>query len=273
MTIFQAVILGIVQGLTEFLPISSSGHLVIVPFLLQWKLQPEIVFSFDVLVQMGTLAAVIVYFWKDLIEIAVAFIRGLIERRPFDTYASRLGWYLILATIPASLAGLLIKDAVEQAFHSPIATACFLLVTAAILVLAEYLGKRQRPLQTMTWKDAVWVGCSQIASLFPGVSRSGATIAGGLLRNFNRADAGRFSFLMSIPVMVGAGGLSILDLFDIPNLSSFLLPLLLGTLAAAVVGFLAIHWLLRYLTQHSLRVFAIYCAIAGMITLVVAYVR
>jgi undecaprenyl-diphosphatase len=154
MTFLQALILGIVQGITEFLPISSSGHLVLTPFLLGWNIPEDQKFSFDVLVQMGTLVAVFVYFWKDIRTIVIEFIQGLIKRQPFGTPQSRLGWYLILASIPAGIFGILLKDYVEEAFSSPILTAFFLFGTATLLFMGERLGKRNRTLTETNWKDA-----------------------------------------------------------------------------------------------------------------------
>lgn len=144
MTLFQSILLGIVQGLTEFLPISSSAHLVIVPYLLNWQIPPEQAFVFDVLVQVATLVAVIAYFWKDLVAIARSVMQGIIQKAPFAKSEARLGWLLILASIPAGLFGLLVKNAVELAFNSPVTTSLFLLVTAGLLVVAELIGKRKR---------------------------------------------------------------------------------------------------------------------------------
>lgn len=273
MNILQALILGVIQGLTEFLPISSSAHLVLVPYLLNWQFPPEQVFPFDVLVQLGTLLAVIVYFWKDLWSIAVGFIRALLAGKPFRDEPARMGWYLILATVPAGILGVLIKDQVEAAFHSAAATALFLFVTAGFLLAAEQFGKQQRGLDQFNWKDALWMGLFQAMSIFPGVSRSGSTITGGMTRNLTRTAAARFSFLMSIPIMLAAGLLSVLDLKDTPGLSSFLPVVAAGFAAAAVVGYLSIHWLLSYLGRHSLRAFSIYCAALGALVLIVAYVR
>lgn len=273
MSILQAIILGIVQGLTEFLPISSSAHLVLVPFLLGWELPETQVFVFDVLVQVGTLAAVIIYFWKDLLAIAVAFVKGIWQRKPFAETDSRLGWFLILASIPAGIFGLLIKDQVEAAFNSPVATAMFLLVTTLLLSLGELLGRRSRTLEKLTWIDALWIGAAQALSIFPGVSRSGSTIAGGLLRHFDRKSAARFSFLMSIPIMLAAGGLGVKDLLDVPNLTAFLPAVIAGFVAAGVVGYFAIGWLLKFVASHSLRVFAVYCTALALLTFFLAYAK
>lgn len=273
MTLFQSILLGIVQGLTEFLPISSSAHLVIVPFLFGWNIPIEQAFPFDVIVQLGTLLAVIVFFWRDLWAIIKAFVLGLVNRKPFADPQARMGWYLILATIPAGLLGLLVKKYVEAAFSSAVATACFLLATALILFVAEKIGKRSRTLTSFNWLDALVMGLAQAVSIFPGISRSGSTIAGGLTRNLDRPSAARFSFLMSIPVMLAAGLLSVLDLRGAPGLSSFLPVLLAGFAAAAVVGYLSIRWLLSFLVRHSLIPFSIYCLAAGVLTLIVAYAR
>ncbi len=269
MTIFQSIILGFVQGITEFLPISSSGHLVLVPTLFGWQIPQEQIFPFDVLVQLGTLVAVIVYFWKDLWLIIVSFIRGILSKKPFESNESKLGWFLILATIPAVLGGLLVKDIVEQAFNSPIATSVFLFVTAALLFFSETYGKQNRKSEEMTWLDALIIGVFQMVAIFPGVSRSGSSIAGGIFRNINRKDAARFSFLMSIPVMLGAGVLSIFDLLDISNLSTFIPSMVTGFVIAMIVGYFSIHWLLKFLTNHSLKGFAIYCILIGFVGLLV----
>lgn len=271
MSPLQTIILGIIQGLTEFLPISSSGHLVVIPSLLGWGPFPqEDVFVFDVLVQVATLAAVFVYFWHDLWEIGRAFFSGLIKRQPFETRSSRLGWYIILATIPASLIGLLIKDQIEAAFSSPSAVALFLIGTAALLVIGERLGTRQRSYQSFTWRDALQMGLFQVLALFPGISRSGSTIVGGMLRDLDRPAAARFSFLMSVPVMLAAGLLAVIDLLRMPHLGELLPSYALGFLAAAVVGYLSIRWLLGYLAKSSLYVFAGYCAGLAALTLLVS---
>lgn len=268
MTLLQAIVLGIVQGITEFLPISSSAHLVLTPFFLGWDIPSEQIFPFDVLVQVGTLMAVFAYFWKDIFRIVAAVLRGLWQRKPFAEPQARLGWNIAAASVPAGIFGLLLKNQVEQAFHSTVATALFLFVTAALLLLAEALGNRQKSIDGLRWKDALWIGLAQALAIFPGVSRSGATIAGGMTRNLSRGDAGRFSFLMSIPVMLAAGLLSLLDLPANLLHGGYPWMLLAGFLTAAAVGYLSIGWLLRFLEHHSLKVFAYYCIAIGLITLV-----
>ncbi len=273
MSFLQSLILGIIQGLTEFLPISSSAHLVLVPYILNWSIPESQIFPFDVLVQLGTLAAVIIYFWKDLWRIIKAFVTGILQRKPFDTEDSRMGWYLVLATIPAGLAGVFLKDTVEAAFNNPRITAIFLFVTAVLLVAAEFFGRRTRKLEKMTWLDALWVGIFQAFSIFPGISRSGSTITGGMTRNFDRPSAARFAFLMSIPIMLAAGIFSLPDLIKVPDLGSFLPILIVGFIAAGVVGYLSIHWLLSFLTKRSLIYFAAYCVLLGSAVLIIMGIR
>jgi undecaprenyl-diphosphatase len=265
MSIFQAVVLGIVQGLTEFIPLSSSAHLVLVPALVGWTFTKDAAFVFDVLVQLGTLVAVVVYFRRDLVELVQAALEGIVRMRPLEAPMSRLAWLLVLATLPAIVAGLLLKNLVEQAFSSPIAASAFLIFTAFWLAVSEWLGRRERDLTGLTGLDALWIGFAQVLALFPGVSRSGATIGGGLMRNLDRPSAARFSFLMSIPVLLGAGVIALRDLLQMAELNRLITPVVAGFLTAAIVGYVSIRWLLNYLSTHSLRWFAAYCGVVGMI--------
>ncbi len=271
MNFFQAFILGMIQGITEFLPVSSSAHLVLTPFYFGWQIPEEQIFPFDVLVQVGTLLAVIIYFRKDLLVILSEVMRGLQSRQPFTSPSSRLGWLLVVASLPAGFAGILLKDTVEAAFKSPVSVAFFLIGTAALLWLAENLGKRDRNLSSVSWFDALWIGIGQAFALFPGISRSGATIAAGMTRHLDRRSAARFSFLMSVPVMAAAGLVGLVDLLKVPHLVAFLPSMVTGFVTAAVVGYLAIHWLLGFLARHSLRSFAIYCLTLAAITLIFSY--
>jgi undecaprenyl-diphosphatase len=268
MTTFQAIILGIVQGITEFLPISSSGHLVIVPHLVGWEIPPDQTFVFDVLVQLGTLVAVIVYFWADLWTVISVTLKSIGKPNFFTKPEVRLGINLIIATIPAVVIGFLFKDTVEAAFNNPTATAYFLLFTAALLVAAERVGKRARGIGDIRWLNALWIGIFQALALFPGVSRSGATITGGMVNHLKRPEAARFSFLMAVPVMIGAGVLATFDLAQLPDLSTFAVPMLTGFLTAGVVGYLAIHWLLRYLAEKTLYVFVVYLVVFSLVSLI-----
>jgi undecaprenyl-diphosphatase len=274
MTIIQAIILGILQGLTEFLPISSSGHLVILPFFLNWSLPEKESFIFNVLVQLGTLVAVIFYFRKDLINILSGFFKNLFKGTPFATHEARMGWLLIAATIPAGLAGLFLDDLVEQTFTSPLFAGIALLITAILMALAEKVSKNIGETFDITLWDAIVIGLFQALALFPGISRSGSTIAGGLFRHKKRQAAGRFSFLMSIPIMLAAGALSTYDMVtEVPDLGAFLPVMLIGFLTSMVVGYLAIRWLLKFLVNHSLAYFSIYCAVLGGLTIILWFVR
>ncbi|HEY60850.1 MAG TPA: undecaprenyl-diphosphatase UppP [Anaerolineae bacterium] len=267
MTLIQAILLGIIQGITEFLPISSSAHLVIVPYLFNWQFPQEQIFPFNVLIQTGTLAAVIIYFHNDLQDIFTAILEGIKNRKPFEEPASRTGWLVLIATIPAGLIGLSFKKLIEDLFSNPPAVAFFLFGTAFLLILAEVIGKRHREFENLNWKDSLWIGCFQALSVFPGISRSGACIAGGMTRNMERKASGQFTFLMAIPIMLAAGILSIVDLLAIPNLVEFLPILLAGFTTAAIVGYFAIGWLLNFIHQRPLFIFAGYCALLGALTI------
>jgi undecaprenyl-diphosphatase len=273
MTLFQSILLGIVQGLTEFLPISSSAHLVLVPHLLGWQIPAEEAFVFNVLVQVATIVAVFAYFWKDVNDILAGMWSALRQRELLANPQARLGWNIVVATLPAGILGLMLKDAVEAAFNSPTITAVFLLCTAALLVIAERFGRQNLPIDRLTWIDAMFIGLYQAIAIFPGISRSGSTIAGGMARNLSRADAARFAFLMSIPIMLAAGLLAATDLIGLPNLGSLLPVFIPGFIASAVTGYLAIRWLLGYLVRHSLAVFAIYCAALALLVLALNFIR
>ena len=268
MSIFQAIVLGIIQGLTEFLPISSSGHLVILPFFLNWQLPQKEAFIFNVLVQIGTLVAVLITFRKELRDILVGFFQQLGKGTPFATPEARMGWLLIVATIPAGLAGLFLKDVVEQTFSSPLFAGIALLVTGLIMVIAERVNLRIKESTDITLLDALVMGGMQALALFPGISRSGATIAGGMMRHIHRKDSGNFSFLMSIPIMIAAGGLSTYEMLtEVTNLSEFLPIMAVGFITAGVVGYLAIRWLLTFIKSHSLVYFSAYCFVLGAVTI------
>jgi undecaprenyl-diphosphatase len=264
MNILQSFILGILQGLTEFIPVSSTAHLLIAQHIMGIDPADTGLFIFNVLVQLGTLLALIIYFAKDLWSIIKGFFA-----KPFSTPENKLAWYIIIASLPALIAGYLLKDAVQALFKTPLLEAAIrLLITAVVLSLAEWLGNRSRDLEKMTWLDALFIGIAQVIAVFPGASRSGTTIAGGMALGFDRKSAARFAFLMSVPVMLAAGGYQSLDLLKMTGLGSFLPLIAVGFVTAAIVGWLAIKWLLSYLNKHSLYLFAAYCAIAGVTCLI-----
>ncbi|NMC13708.1 MAG: undecaprenyl-diphosphatase UppP [Chloroflexi bacterium] len=271
MTILQSIVLGIVQGLTEFLPISSSGHLVLVPLFLNWHIPLKEAFIFNVLVQIATLIGVIAYFWKDLIGIFGSFIMSLLGKESWQADNTRLGWLIIIATIPAGVLGLLIKNTVEAAFASPKAVGVFLIITALMLLIVERLTKQYASLNQLNWKDALIIGFFQALSIFPGISRSGSTICGGMIQHLPRKDAAKFSFLLSIPIMLAAGFMEIIDLFQTPNVNQLLPVFLPGFFVAAITGYLSIRWLLTFLHQHKLNIFSFYLIIIGLITLILPF--
>lgn len=271
MTIFDAFLLGVVQGLTEFIPVSSTAHLLIFEKLLGIPVDARL-FSFSVIIQLGTVVAMLAFFWKDILAITTAFLLGLYHKKPFDDLNARLGWFIILATVPAGIAGLLLKDDVLSNFERPFLQAGIrLLVTAVLLTVIEYFSNdRKRSLDSITWLDALVIGLFQVMAVFPGASRSGTTITGGMLRGFDRPSAARFAFLMSAPILIAASAYETLAVLNMTDGSVDFFPLLfIGFVVSGVVGWLAVKWLINYLGKHSLYGFAIYCVIIGAILLLI----
>lgn len=263
MTLLQALLLGILQGATEFLPISSSGHLVIVPALLGW---PDPGLLLDTVLHLGTLAAVVIYFWRDLVRLVMATWQSLRQRSLADPQA-RLAWALVIGTLPAALLGFLLESTFERLFGMPRAAAAFLLGTAVVLVVAEFLARRERSLEHITWWHALAIGGAQALAIAPGLSRSGMTMAAGLLLGYRREEATRFSFLLSIPIILGNGGYQLLKAVRGGPGGTEVAVLGAGFLAAAVTGYLVIAGLLAYVRRRSLWPFAVYCAVLGLLVL------
>lgn len=265
MTLFHALVLGIVQGLTEFIPVSSTAHLFIASYLLGLP-SDDRTFSFNVIIQLGTVAALLLFFWKDYWQIVKAFFLGIKDRKPFEDFYSRLGWLVLAATIPAGLVGLVLNRYVKDMSGDPLLWAGIrLLFTALLLAAVEYIDRKDRTLESATWVDALTVGLFQVLAIFPGASRSGSTMAGAMFRGFDRPSAARFAFLMSAPILLAAGSYETVQVFLLPNSSAFLPVLLTGFTTSAFIGWLAIRWLLAFLREHSLYIFSIYCFIAGAI--------
>ncbi|MCL2877874.1 MAG: undecaprenyl-diphosphate phosphatase [Acidobacteria bacterium] len=269
MEIIAAVILGIIQGLTEFLPISSSAHLILVPWFFGWDPEGLI---FDVSLHVGTALAVVAFFWRDWVLLAREAVKGLAERRPFGNARRKLAWFLVAGTVPAGVVGLMFEKTVENSLRSPLVPVFTLAVFGCLLFYAEKKSRRNRELNSYTLADAIWIGCAQALALIPGVSRSGVTITTALLRNSDRNSAARFSFLLSTPVIVGAGLLKVLSLFKTANGSSVeavsLAVLGAGVAAAAVTGFLCIKFFLRYLTRGSFLPFVVYRLLLAVVILI-----
>jgi undecaprenyl-diphosphatase len=273
MTPLQALVLGILQGATEFLPVSSSGHLVLVPWLLNWHGVGESELAFDALVHWGTLSAVLAYFGRDLWQIVCAVWDGVRRRNPLGTLNARLGWYILVGSIPAALFGLLLEDWFEELFGRPDAAAILLFATAGLLFLSERYGTKNRELDSMRWLDAILIGLAQALAILPGISRSGATIAAALKQGLGRADAARYSFLLGVPAVLGAGGIQLIKLLEAGDLTGQIDTLLIGFLSAALVGYLSIHSLLLFVRRRPLYLFSLYCVALGASSLVIYVAR
>lgn len=265
MTVLQAVALGIIQGITEFLPISSSAHLVLIPHWLGWSFDPQLEFTVDILLHLGTVVAVITYFWQDLREILSALLAGMWNRKPFESDNAKIGWLIVLATIPAGLVGIAAKEFFLAMLENPRGVAALLLFTAFVIIAAEsYTPSNRIRTRDIRWLDALIIGCFQAVAILPGISRSGLTIVGGLLRKLTHESAARLSFLMAMPVMLGASLVVGVELFSNRLLWQYWPAILTGFFTALLVGIVSIHWLLRYLRNHSLRPFAWYCVLVGL---------
>jgi undecaprenyl-diphosphatase len=271
-SLFESVVLGIVQGLTEFLPISSTGHLRIVPALAGWD-DPGA--AFTAVTQLGTMAAVVLFFRADLLRIALAWMRSVFPLRSLRErfggldHDARLGWYILLATIPIGIFGLAFKDQIENGARDLYLIASALIVVGFVMLAAERVATRDRDIDDINGRDGGVIGLAQTLALIPGVSRSGATISAGLFMGLDRTSAARFSFLLSVPAVVLSG------LFELAGIISgseqqdvSTGKLIISTTLAFVVGYAAIAWMLRYLTSHSILVFVIYRVALGTLVLV-----
>lgn len=260
----RAAILGVIQGLTEFLPISSSAHLAIFPKLVGWG-DPGA--AYTAVIQIGTETAVVLYFWKDIWRIATAWLRGVVSASARQDPDYRLGWFVIVGSMPIVLLGIALKDVIENDFRNLWVIGTTLVVMGLILGFADRVGRKTSSLDALHWSHAILLGLAQALALIPGVSRSGATISMGLLLNYERAAATRYSFLLAIPAVVGAG---LFELKDIPGGDNAYGwgPTVIGTVISFVVGLAVIHWLLKYVSSHSFAPFVIYRVMLGTAVLV-----
>ena len=272
--ILSAIILGAVQGISEFLPISSSGHLVLVPALLGI----ETGLAFDTILHIGTLVAIFTFFWKDIINLIKGFILSIIDltegvdifkRELHRVPDKRFAWLIIVGTIPTGIMGILLKDAIETIFRGTLFVGIFLLVTAAVLYYSERHSSGQITQKDMSFKQALIVGICQGLAVFPGISRSGSTIASGLCLGLNREYAARYSFLLSIPAVIGAG---LIQIKDIATLDASVSVLLAGFISSVIFGYLSIKLLMKMIKGWSLDIFAYYCTIIGIITIILSVV-
>ena len=266
MSALEAIVLGVVQGLSEFLPISSTAHLRVVPAGLGWS-DPGA--AFTAVTQLGTIAAVLIYFRDDLRRIAGAWVGSLRSPRADHGLDARLGWYILAGTLPISFFGLLLEDQIETSARSLYVIATALILFSAVMTLSERFATQHRDVDSIRLRDALVLGLAQALALIPGVSRSGATISAGLFLGLDRAGAARFSFLLSIPAIVLSGVFQLASILQGTGGGRAGLPaLLLATLLAFVSGYLSIAFLLRFLVTHSVNVFVVYRVALGVIVLV-----
>ena len=262
MELIQIIVLALIQGLTEFLPISSSAHLILVPVMTDW---PDQGLSFDIAVHVGTLLAVVIYFRRALIEMTHDWFFSLLQRR--TTVNSRLAWAIIIGTVPVGLAGLLGKSYIETYLRSPLIIATTTIIFGLLLWAAYILGRRQRSEYTLSWLDVIVIGCAQALALIPGTSRSGITITAALLRGLTAEAAARFSFLLSIPVIALAGLLLIRDVIEADSTLVWQ-DLILGSVVSALAAYCCIHYFLKWLNSVGLTPFVVYRLLLGGLLLV-----
>ena len=261
MTDIQAAILGLVEGLTEFLPVSSTGHLTFVERLMGLRTDDKGVTAFTAIIQVGAILAVIIYFWGDIVRVVRGWVDGLLHAEKRDSFDHRFGWYVIVGTIPVGVAGFFGKALVTGPFRSLWAVAGGLLAWSIVMVLAERVATQDRGERETTMRDAVVVGVVQVAALVPGVSRSGATISAGLFRGLDRVSATRLSFFLSIPALVGAG---LYELKDAADSNVGLVPTAIATAVSFGVAYVSIAWLLRFVSGHSIADFVPYRVALGL---------
>ncbi|MFU8852544.1 undecaprenyl-diphosphate phosphatase [Micromonospora sp. SL1-18] len=267
MTWVEAIVLGIVQGLTEFLPVSSSGHLRITSALF---FNRDAGASFTAVTQLGTEAAVLIYFAKDIWRIVRTWLVGLVDRSVRSSLDYRMGWYVIIGTIPIGIFGLLFKDQIRTAGRNLYLVSFTLIFFALVLAFAEYWGRQTRTLENFRMRDGIIMGFAQAMALIPGVSRSGGTLTAGLLINLTRETAARYSFLLAIPAVVISGVFSLPDVFE-PSAPGTAAPsvaqMIVATVIAFAIGYAAIAWLLRYVAHHTLYLFVLYRVAVGSLVL------
>jgi len=280
MSIFQSIILGVLQGLGEFLPISSTAHLILAPWFFGWS-DPGL--SFDVALHLGTLIAVVAFFWKDWLIIFQLAFRQLLDffleifypsrsnqRKIIESqYPSQLLWLLALASVPGAIFGILLNDKAEEAFRSPILIAFTLSVVGVIIFLADKYVLNRKELKAVTFWDALWIGLSQAVAIIPGVSRSGATMGAGLLLGLSREQAARFSFLLSTPIIFGAA------IVKVPHLlkAGIDMPIIFGILASAITGYLAIKYMLRFIQKVGYGPFLCYRLALALVVVAVYFLK
>ncbi|MEP6598036.1 MAG: undecaprenyl-diphosphate phosphatase [Actinomycetota bacterium] len=262
MNLLQAIVYGIVQGLTEFLPVSSTAHLRIVPALFGW---PDPGAPFTAVIQLGTTLAVVLYFWRELLHVVMAWIRGIFDSSVRQSLEYRMGWYLILATIPVGVIGFLLRDQIETGARNLWLISVAMITLALVLLAAERVSTRTREEEDINGRDAAAIGVAQALALIPGASRSGTTITAGLFRGLTREAAARFSFLLSIPAVVASGLFEARKIGDKGNAGAGITGVAL--VFAFIVGLASIAWLIRWISRHSTYVFVWYRVALGLLVM------
>jgi undecaprenyl-diphosphatase len=265
--LWEALVLGCIQGLTEFLPVSSSAHLTLIPQLFHWQTPWLNSLSFDVALHLGTLLALLLYFGKELGTLALAWLRKGLTGQALQDPDSKLAWWIILGTIPAVVLGVPFEKKAEIWFRAPLAVAIAVMAAGVLMGLAEYFSRKQKTLKELTLGQTLAIGCAQALALIPGVSRSGITLTASLFAGFKREEAARFSFLLAIPVTAGACVLKFKDLLKLTS-SAEIAATAAGIVTSAVVGWLCIHFLLAYLRKSSLYIFVAYRLLLGAVVVV-----
>ena len=268
MQVWHAIILGVIEGITEFLPISSTGHLTIAEKMLGYSISDSSITAFTAIIQSGAVLATVVYFWKDISRVLMAWIRGLFVNKYRKNSDYKYGWAIIIGSIPIAIIGILFKDEIETVLRSLWFVAIALILWSLVMWWADKKAKQNLHEEDITWRDTLAVGIAQCLALIPGVSRSGATMSAGLLRNFDRVAVTKLSFFLSIPALSAAGILQIISKHSVIGASVGWTATIIATLISFVVAYISVAWLLQFVAKHDYSVFIWYRVIVGVLLLI-----
>lgn len=268
MQVWHAIILGVIEGITEFLPISSTGHLTIAEKMLGYSISDSSITAFTAIIQSGAVLATVVYFWKDISRVLMAWIRGLFVNKYRKNSDYKYGWAIIVGSIPIAIVGILFKDEIETVLRSLWFVAIALILWSLVMWWADKKAKQNLHEEDITWRDTLAVGIAQCLALIPGVSRSGATMSAGLLRNFDRVAVTKLSFFLSIPALSAAGILQIISKHSVIGASVGWTATIIATLISFVVAYISVAWLLKFVAKHDYSVFIWYRVIVGVLLLI-----
>ena len=268
MQVWHAIILGVIEGITEFLPISSTGHLTIAEKMLGYSISDSSITAFTAIIQSGAVLATVVYFWKDILRVLMAWIRGLFVKKYRKNNDYKYGWAIIIGSIPIAIIGILFKDEIETVLRSLWFVAIALILWSLVMWWADKKAKQNLHEEDITWRDTLAVGIAQCLALIPGVSRSGATMSAGLLRNFDRVAVTKLSFFLSIPALSAAGILQIISKHSVIGASVGWTATIIATLISFIVAYISVAWLLKFVAKHDYSVFIWYRVIVGVLLLI-----